>query len=90
MADTANVETHELQDISVEEGEAAGHSLPPCDGGRAAWTLIAAAYVFEALLWGHYSCVPEVIDRWLRSTLRLPTVLWSVPGLLLSTLTIQE
>ncbi|EMC94745.1 hypothetical protein BAUCODRAFT_73394 [Baudoinia panamericana UAMH 10762] len=26
--------------------------LPPCDGGRAAWSLLLTAFVFEALLWG--------------------------------------
>ena len=26
--------------------------LEPADGGRAAWTLLSAAFVFEALMWG--------------------------------------
>lgn len=28
------------------------HTLPPIDGGRPAWRLLLAAFVFEALLWG--------------------------------------
>jgi len=27
-------------------------SLDPVDGGRAAWKLLLAAFVFESLLWG--------------------------------------
>ncbi|KAF2716712.1 MFS general substrate transporter [Polychaeton citri CBS 116435] len=33
-------------------GENHGQSLPQYDGGRAAWRLLLAAFVFEALLWG--------------------------------------
>ncbi|KAK1068924.1 hypothetical protein LTR74_005187 [Friedmanniomyces endolithicus] len=29
-----------------------GHSLPPYDGGTAAWRMLLSAFVFEALLWG--------------------------------------
>ncbi|RDW71001.1 hypothetical protein BP6252_07564 [Coleophoma cylindrospora] len=39
----------QLQDAS---DEATGQSLPPCDGGMAAWKLLVSAFVFEALLWG--------------------------------------
>lgn len=28
------------------------HSLEPADRGRAAWTLLGVAFVFEALFWG--------------------------------------
>lgn len=51
------------------ENEPAGQSLPPVDGGKAAWRLLCAAFVFEALLWGfplsfgvfqnYYSRLPE-------------------------------
>ena len=27
--------------------------LPPADGGAAAWRLLGAAFIFEALLWGN-------------------------------------
>lgn len=47
-------------------------SLPPYDGGKAAWRLLLAAFVFEALLWGfplsfgvfqeYYSQQPEFKD----------------------------
>lgn len=32
--------------------EADGQTLEPIDGGWAAWRLLLAAFVFEALLWG--------------------------------------
>lgn len=48
-------------------------SLPPIDGGFAAWRLLLAAFVFEALLWGfplsfgvfqdYYSRLPEFKDN---------------------------
>jgi hypothetical protein len=47
-------------------------TLPPIDGGFAAWRLLLAAFVFEALLWGfplsfgvfqdHYSRLPAFKD----------------------------
>ena len=48
-------------DASLEENnteqepivlEVEGQSLAPVDGGFAAWRLICAAFMFEALLWG--------------------------------------
>ena len=33
-------------------------TLPPHDTGRAAWSLLLAAFVFEALLWG--SCIDDI------------------------------
>ena len=33
-------------------GENDGQSLPPCDGGKVAWRLLIAMFVFEAFLWG--------------------------------------
>lgn len=34
------------------ENEVMGQTLAPADGGPAAWRLLLAAFVFEALLWG--------------------------------------
>lgn len=64
MAESTGREHHEMQDLPLE-GNALGEtsnehdiqdqatlSLPAHDGGRAAWTLLLAAFVFEALLWG--------------------------------------
>ena len=49
-----------------------GQSLPLIDGGKAAWRLLCAAFVFESLLWGfplsfgvfqnYYSQLPEFKD----------------------------
>lgn len=42
-------------DIDAENGNITSdqtRDLPPIDGGRAAWRLLWAAFVFEALLWG--------------------------------------
>ncbi|KIX94174.1 uncharacterized protein Z520_10200 [Fonsecaea multimorphosa CBS 102226] len=58
-----------------DEGQAEPNedSLNPVDGGWAAWKLILAAYVFEALLWGfplsfgvfqnYYSQLPEFVNQ---------------------------
>jgi hypothetical protein len=34
------------------ESDITGQALAPADGGPAAWRLLLAAFVFEALLWG--------------------------------------
>lgn len=79
--ETTTREAFELQqttgqdnDILPESGTEPGngHSLPPYDGGKAAWRLLLAAFVFEALLWGfplsfgvfqqYYSEQPEFKD----------------------------
>lgn len=46
-------------DPPIEETHpsANSNSLPPYDHGRAAWTLLLAAFIFEALLWGSLGCV---------------------------------
>ncbi|GAB7336425.1 hypothetical protein MBLNU13_g09723t3 [Cladosporium sp. NU13] len=56
---------------SIEESTTAT-SLPAADGGLAAWRLLIATFVFEALLWGfplcfgvfqaHYSTLPQFKD----------------------------
>ena len=46
-------ENHESHQASnAPETHDAEYSLPPHDKGRAAYTLLLAAFVFEALLWG--------------------------------------
>jgi hypothetical protein len=70
MATTTETNTIELRDchpLSNEADDDAPNSypsegpletlataLPPADGGKAAWRLLLAAFVFEALLWGQY------------------------------------
>jgi hypothetical protein len=39
-------------DASTTEASTTATSLPAADGGLAAWRLLIAAFVFEALLWG--------------------------------------
>lgn len=29
-----------------------GHSLPPTDGGKDAWLLLASCFMLEAMIWG--------------------------------------
>ncbi|KAI0189912.1 major facilitator superfamily domain-containing protein [Astrocystis sublimbata] len=62
-----------LRSLDVEHAlvgrEQAEQELAPVDGGAAAWKLLCAAFVFEALLWGfplsfgvfqeYYSTIPE-------------------------------
>ena len=56
--------------------------LEPTDRGPAAWRLLGAAFVFEALLWGKVShCFLNITNI---ETSRFSTFLWSVPELLLS------
>lgn len=69
MVESFEREIHEMQVFTedvVAAGDGAqedqsqslaGFSLPPYDGGKAAWSLLLAAFVFEALLWG-YSYIP--------------------------------
>lgn len=59
-------EAYEMQEFPGEVGalddgaredqspDTASLVLPPSDGGKAAWTLLLAAFVFEALLWGRH------------------------------------
>lgn len=42
---------HSTNHVSTESPPTAT-SLPAADGGLAAWRLLIAAFVFEALLWG--------------------------------------
>lgn len=67
----------ELEPVSTESAPNLEHGsitsdqpqLPPTDGGRAAWRVLCAAYVFEALFWGfpssygvfqaYYSSLPQ-------------------------------
>ena len=54
-------------------------SLPRCDGGWAAWRLLMAAFVFEALLWGVLNSVGSL---WTADTFRFPTQFRSISGIL--------
>lgn len=43
----------EIQFATVEQrNEIIIQQLKPADGGKAAWSVLIAAFVFEALLWG--------------------------------------
>ena len=59
--DHGPVELHDLNSqqseqitdhVSISEESTTATSLPAADGGLAAWRLLIAAFVFEALLWG--------------------------------------
>lgn len=52
------------------------HSLPPCDGGGAAWRLLFTAFVFECLLWG------ELDDITLARRMTTETDIGRVPAIL--------
>lgn len=43
---------HSASHVSTTEEATTATSLPAADGGLAAWRLLIAAFVFEALLWG--------------------------------------
>jgi hypothetical protein len=46
---------HSTNNASTTEQLTTATSLPAADGGLAAWRLLIAAFVFEALLWGQSS-----------------------------------
>lgn len=47
------VELHDHDsNMTTTEESSTATSLPAADGGAAAWRLLIAAFVFEALLWG--------------------------------------
>lgn len=102
MTERNSRETHELQEFPGEIGasgdgaqedrsqDIAGLALPPSDGGKAAWTLLLAAFVFEALLWGQLNS--PLVDKIsnVNCSDRLSTLLRRVPGFLFATSAIQE
>lgn len=53
LAETTSRDRAQREDgIGDDNAEHDQEPLSPVDGGRAAWKLLFAAYVFEALLWG--------------------------------------
>lgn len=66
----APVEDHErsCQPSQDEEGHPsdgrrAEQKLAPVDGGSAAWRLLCAAFMFEALLWGQFTLLSRPDER---------------------------
>ncbi|KAK4619524.1 MFS-type transporter pynF [Fulvia fulva] len=70
-ADDASPDTESRALEALQEDNS--HSLPPHDRGKAAWKLLFAAFIFEALLWGfplsfgvfqeYYSRLPQFQDN---------------------------
>jgi hypothetical protein len=50
---------HSTNNVSTTEQSITATFLPAADGGLAAWRLLIAAFVFEALLWGQSSSPPS-------------------------------
>lgn len=62
----------------------AEQELAPVDGGTAAWRLLLAAFMFEALLWGGYIHVARRTEqRLITIKHRLSPLLWCLPRILL-------
>jgi hypothetical protein len=63
--------TSELGPISshriLTEDQVDAPHLQPADGGVAAWRLLCAAFVFEALLWGEHHHMAPLLRRTLLS-----------------------
>lgn len=82
---STNIESN----VSREEFDIVGQQLKPADGGLAAWRMLWAAFVFEALLWGKHELSHRIIaPHWiqlLNVMPRLPYILWCLSELLLST-----
>lgn len=50
------IDTSSQSSRPFDQENAVRQHLLPTDGGPAAWRVLIAAFVFEALLWGMYSC----------------------------------
>jgi len=50
-------DTSEPDAVQGSLGQLSHHefSLPPADGGKAAWLFLAAGFVVEALIWGQFN-----------------------------------
>ena len=96
MAQVYENSTIELHDLNSQQpDQAPSHvpttgeptiatSLPPADGGLAAWRLLIAAFVFEALLWGRLSLsTSQFLQFDANRERRLPTLLRRLPSTLL-------
>lgn len=72
-------------------GERVEQQLEPADGGAAAWKILCAAFMFEAVLFGKYSVRKEtcmnILTHWIDS--RLLGFIWCFPKLLYKALGIQ-
>lgn len=69
----------------IAHGELTGQGLAPTDRGPAAWRLLVAAFVFEALLWGN--ALSQLLTKGIglmQIEPRLPSVVRSLPKLLFS------
>ncbi|KAK8108736.1 hypothetical protein PG984_014537 [Apiospora sp. TS-2023a] len=60
-------------DLTTEQQE-----LAPTDGGSAAWRLLAAAFVFETLLWGKVVLIMPFIQRYQRWQRQMIWVGWLI------------
>jgi hypothetical protein len=105
MTNTAPATALELSDLPREQGDSTSpqadagqqieahennvQSLPPPDGGRAAWRLLIAAFVFEACLWGTLPFNDRLIPP-TNTSPRLSTVFRRLPKLLLSDSRVQR
>lgn len=81
------------------QSEANGEDLLPVDGGLAAWRLLLAAFVFEALLWGNrppkpntqLSMISLISTKAVSDEMRrLSSFIRSIPRLLHSATAIQR
>lgn len=54
MTTPASSDSNSNHDVDLEGKLPAAQHLRPTDGGVAAWRLLLAAFVFEALLWGKH------------------------------------
>lgn len=58
MSSEQRLPNHQLQELELDddaldaEPSSAFSSLPPADGGKAAWLFLLGCFVIEMLLWG--------------------------------------
>ena len=54
---------HSANHVSTTESSPTATFLPAADGGLAAWRLLIAAFVFEALLWGQSLSLSQLSSK---------------------------
>jgi hypothetical protein len=67
---------HSNQNAASHDNRSLQQHLEPVDSGAAAWKLLGAAFVFEALFWGKVSTHSEVIRTILLLTQQLKDFLF--------------
>jgi hypothetical protein len=91
------IEPHDPDDqhshVSITQEPTTATSLPPADGGLAAWRLLITAFIFEALLWGQPATISRTNSSQSNTELqkpRFPALFRRLPSALLHSPRVQR